>query len=120
MTLTASIQITLYDAEDEPIQTYSRTRVPTEILLQAMELSEELDGFDQEKADSQSVRAMFENLGAFVVEVFGGRFELGDLLKGAEIDDLITVVKAVSNRASHAVSQNPTPRPLRTKRPKRN
>lgn len=120
MSISAPIQITLYDAEDEPINTYSRTRVPTEILLQAMELSEELEGFDQKTADSQSVRAMFETLGAFVVEVFGARFALGDLLKGAEIDDLITVVKAVSNRASNAVSQNPTPRPLRTRRPKRN
>src|SRR5689334_5981893 len=117
--LPGPIQITMYDANDEPIETYSRTRVPTEILLQAMDLSEELETFDQDNAGAAEVRQMLETLGAFIVEVFGAQFTLGELLKTTEMNDMITVVTAVANRAQGIAEANPTSPRDRTTTPTR-
>src|SRR5512146_625247 len=100
------ITITLYDASDEPVKTCSRSRVPAEILLRAMELSEgleasgiDLDHLPQGASAAKEVRGLFETLGAFVVDVFDGQFNLGELLKGAELNDIVAVVFAVANKA---------------------
>lgn len=117
MTFKAPIQITLYGPNDEELKTLARTRVPTWILLQAIELSEQLEGFDQAKANAETIKSMFEALGGFVVEVFGQQVSLDEIIKGCELSDLITVIKAVSNRAQGMVAKNPTKRPARTKKP---
>jgi hypothetical protein len=86
------ISITLYDGNDEEIETYERSRIPWGILKKALKFK----GINVKNADE----AFIDDLANFVVEAFGNRFTLEDLDKGADITDMFTVLQALVSRAS--------------------
>ena len=117
--LAAPLTITLYGTvdgvPDSPLGTYSRTRVPVDILLQAIDLAESYGDIDEANIAPAAVKEMMTSLGAFVVEVFGGQFTLSELLKGVEMNDLLLVVKNTAARAANIAKENPTPASIPTR-----
>jgi hypothetical protein len=107
------IELTLYDPEtNEQKETYSRSFVPWMILKRALRLSKILnkgiDNFGDEDLDE---------IAALVVAVFGDKFTIADLDRGADTAEMMNVIQAVITRAGQFVGgekppangPNPTP-----------
>ena len=102
MPLGTPIQLTLYDVNDEIKGTFSRARVPLSFAERAIEMSGSLkDGMGIEQLQS---------LYALVVDFFGNQFTLEDLRSGADLGELISVIKAIATRAVELMpsKENPT------------
>lgn len=108
MTGTA-ITITLYSADNEVKQTYTRTVIPWGILKKAIALTRSLD---QEQVGSEDIDAV----AALVVEAFGSQFTVQDLDQGADIGEMMSVLQGIVARASALVKVNPTVTPTPSKR----
>ncbi len=97
------IEIVLYDSDDKPIKTYTKSIVPWGILKKAIKLAKGLD------IDNMSEES-FDELTAFVVAAFGDRFSTKDLDDGADITDMITVLTMIMSKAEALMPKtNPTP-----------
>ena len=102
MPLGTPIQLTLYDINDEIKGNFSRARVPLSFAERAIEMSGSLkDGMGIEQLQS---------LYALVVDFFGNQFTLEDLRSGADLGELISVIKAIATRAVELMpsKENPT------------
>ncbi len=95
------IEITLYDSEDAPIKTYTKSIVPWGVLKKAIKLAKNLDTNSMDEAK-------LDELTAFVVAAFGDRFSMEDLEKGADISDMMNVLQMIVAKAG-GLSANPTP-----------
>ena len=98
------ISITLYDAQDQPIKTYTRLIVPWGLLKRAMQLSRQVDLDNLEQDGEEGIDA----IAALVVELFGGQFGVMDLEQGADITDMVAVIQMVIAKAAAAMPANPT------------
>lgn len=98
------VTITLYDANDEVIATYSRTMIPWGILKKAIALTKSLDA---EKVSSEEIDA----IAGLIVETFGSQFSIQDLDKGADVMEMVSVLQNIVTRASALVQANPTMAP---------
>lgn len=96
------IEITLYDANDAPIETYTRSIVTWGILKKAIKLAKGVDVKDMKEED-------INELSGFVVAAFGDRFTMQDLEKGADISDMVSVLEMIVAKAGALSPQNPTP-----------
>lgn len=103
MALGIPIELTLYDDNDEVIQTYRRARIPVGFAERAMDLSFQLSA-DQGK---EQLMAMYQ----LIVEFFGEKFTVEDLRKGADLIELIAVVEAIAVRAGELMPANNNPFP---------
>ena len=93
------ITITLYGANDEEKQTFSRTVIPWGILKKAITVSKTID---TENAGSIDVDA----IAGLVVEAFGNQFSIKDLDAGADVGEMISVLQNIVARASALVQAN--------------
>jgi len=97
------IEITLYDGQDKPIKTYTKSIVPWGILKKAIKLAK---GLDIDNIDEDT----FDELSGFVVAAFGDQFSMTDLENGADISDMVAVLTMIINKAAAlAPKANPTP-----------
>jgi hypothetical protein len=116
MTLTGTpITITLYGANDEEKQTFSRMVIPWGILKKAISLTKSLD---EKHVGSQDIDA----IAGLVVEAFGNQFSIQDLDAGADVGEMISVLQNIVARASGIVQANqvnPTMAPGSKKRKSR-
>jgi len=103
MPLGTPIQLTLYDVDDEVKGTFSRSRVPVSFAERAIEMSGSLK-------DGMGIEQM-QSLYALVVDFFGNQFTIDELREGADLGELITVIKAIATRAVELMpkQENPTP-----------
>ena len=100
------ISITLYGPEDEEKKTYTRSIVPWGILKKALALSRAI-GSDAKEINEESL----DTIAQFVVDVFGGQFSVQDLNDGAELGEIVAVLRNIVARAGALVKANPTPPP---------
>jgi hypothetical protein len=98
------ITITLYGANDEEKQTFSRTVIPWGILKKAIALSKSIN---EDAVGSQDIDA----IAGLVVEAFGNQFTIQDLDVGADVGEMISVLKNIVARAGALVQANPTMAP---------
>jgi len=90
MALGTPIQLTLYDENDEPRETYSRGFVPWGILKAAMRLQ----GLDQDNLTEEDV----DRINALVTAFYGDRFTVQDLDAGASFTEVFSVLTAIMSR----------------------
>lgn len=95
------MQITLYNEESEPIQTYSQGFVPWRLLKAAVKLAGSMDQNNLKEED-------LDALAGLVVEVFGNKFSVDDLNAQADVGEMMTVLTAIIGKASGGIGGNPT------------
>lgn len=112
------IKLTLYDANDEPIDTYERNRIPWGILKKAIALQAKVkDAETKEEAKKwwqvwkNNEKATVEDaqilaISQFVVELFGNKFTVRQLEEGADTPEVMSVFRAVLARANQAVNSS--------------
>lgn len=96
MTLSTPIKLTLYDENDEPVETYSRARITTAFLERAIEISEAFNA----QTDPKTVLSAVDQL---LVDFYGGRFTLEQARQGGDVTEKMAVIMAIVNRASGIV-----------------
>lgn len=105
--MSAPITLTLYGPDDEPLKTYQRSIVPWGVLKRAVQLNSEIDQANVSEDD-------LDRIAEFVVLCFGDQFTVADLNDGADIGDMLAVLRAVTNRSTAVI--NPTVPPVSKKR----
>lgn len=95
------ISITLYDADDEVIQTYTRSVVPWGILKRAVKMAKRLN-VDMEDISNLN-EEVIDELAGLVVIIFGDKFSIDDLDKGADISDMVAVIQQIVSKAGGLV-----------------
>ncbi len=97
------IKITFYNPDDSVKAEYSKLRIPLGLVDIALELAE--------RKEERTDRETWDDIKAFIVEVFGGQFTLDDLNAGADLVDIMSVFAMVVAKINH-VSRffNPNPR----------
>ncbi len=102
MTVKGTMQITLYNADNEVVKQFSQSIVPWGLLKKAVKLSKNLD---MNNLAEEDVDALAE----LVVETFGNRFTLEELNSGADLEEMVIVLQTVVTKASRAMGmKNPT------------
>ena len=112
MPLGTPIQLTLYDENDEPIQTYSRARIPVSFAERAMEWSSSLSNDD---LSQNQLTAMYQ----IIVDFYGEKFSIDQLREGADLSELMAVVIGISQRVSEIMPATVNPTPPATSRRKK-
>lgn len=103
----APVQLTLYDADDEPIKELSRLVVPWGILKRAVRLVKNLDVDNVSEEDLDVITAL-------VVEVFGDKVTMEELEKHADIGDMLSVLTMIVAKAGLAMpAANPQTLPAK-------
>ena len=91
------IEITLYDPEtNEPIRTYVRAFIPWEILKGAIRLSKSIEPGEMNDE-------MLDQLAALVVAAFGDQFTVEQVTRGADVEEMLTAIQAITARASKLI-----------------
>ena len=93
------IEITLYDENDEVKATFTRSIIPWKILKKAVRFSRNVD-LDNISED------VIDELAGLIVEAFGDKFTIEDLDEGADVGDMISVIKGIISKATKII--NPT------------
>lgn len=96
------ITFTLYDAEDAPIQTYSRARIPLVIAERAIEL-------DKLSKDEKSPEKIMAAIYQLVIDFYGGKFSIDELKAGSDFIELLSVINAIAKRTAELMPNNPNP-----------
>jgi hypothetical protein len=87
-----AIELIMYNEDSEPKATYRQSFVPFRLLKEAVKLHEFVtDLQDPQKTNPETI----DNLADFVVAFFGNKFSREDLLDGAEISEVLTVIKQI-------------------------
>lgn len=115
------IELTLYDQNDEPKQTYQRSVIPWGLLKKAISIQkvinapapEQKQWWDFRKKDEEmsAEEAQLRAISQFVVDLFGNKFSVKDLETGADIGEIMAVFQAVISRANASMKANPTRKP---------
>ena len=94
------IQITIYDENDEVKLECKRLIIPWGMLKKALKLAKLEENQNQEE--------MFDDVANLIVEIFGNKFTLEDLEKGADIGEVFAVFKSIVSKASGYADPNLT------------
>lgn len=98
-----AIELILYDEDSEPKATYRQSFVPFRLLKEAVKILKIVDKFqDPEQLDEDSL----DNLADFIVAFFGNKFSREELLDGAEVSEVITVIQQIGTKINGGA--NPT------------
>ena len=88
---TSPIELIFYDDEDKETQRFSRKRIPSYLLDEAINLQNAAEGDGQKNSD-----AVFD----FVVEFYGNKFTREELKKQTDLLECLSVIISVVTRAS--------------------
>jgi len=98
-----SIELKLYDDENEEKAVYRQSFIPFRLLKEAFKLQK----WTQELQDPQNVDPeVVDNLGDFVVTFFGNKFTRDELMDGAEFSEVLAVITQIVSKIN-----NPNPNP---------
>lgn len=100
--MSAPMVIHIYGKDDEVMGTYTRSFIPWKILKKAVKLSSTLD---PNKLTEENV----EELAALVVASFGDQFTVDDLNDGADVGEMMAVLRQIVSRANGGVESPRTP-----------
>lgn len=117
------IKLTLYDANDEEIETYERSRIPWGILKKAVSLQKKIDEAETKPEESAqwwevwktlkksgekmtTEEAQIQAVSQFVVDLFGNKFTVRQLDEGADMSEIMSVFRAVIARANQAMNDS--------------
>jgi 3-methyladenine DNA glycosylase Tag len=101
-----AIELVLYNEDGEPKTTCRQSFVPFRLLKEAVKIQSYLENLQDPKNLSQET---IDNLGDFVVAFFGNKFSREELMDGAELSDVVTVIKQIVAKLNG--DENPTPPP---------
>jgi hypothetical protein len=93
--------IHLYGEDNEIKQTYTQPFVPWKMLKAAVKIAGKLDPEHMKEED-------VDELAGLVVAVFKGKFSVEELTDGAEVSEMITVIRQIVGKANGLI-ENPTP-----------
>jgi hypothetical protein len=123
--MTTPIEITLYNKDSEPAGTYSQSVITFDMLMRASKLEEMLEDQPEGKKkmwwwlpwvkEKNEYEKQINLLMTFVADFFANQFTPKQLRKGADVAEVMSVVRAIMARANQIVETNPTkpPRPHR-------
>lgn len=115
----APIKITLYDSKTNEVRgEYEQRLVTFEMLVKASQLKELLEAAPETKrrwwwikreetTEERQINAMME----LVAEFFNHQFTAQELRHGADVSEVMAVLRSILSRASEIVKANPTPPP---------
>jgi len=96
----ARLSIRIYDKNEE-YKEYTRGFVPWKLLKNAMKLAKKLGKVGIEELDDETVNGLSQ----LVVDAFGEQFTVAELEEGAELSEMMSVLKQI---VAIAGGQNPT------------
>lgn len=103
-----AIELVLYDEDSEPKATYRQSFVPFRLLKEAVKLQEYVsDMQDPQKTKPETI----DNLADFVVAFFGNKFSREELMDGAELSEVMTVITQIVAKING--DANPTLPPVK-------
>lgn len=116
------IKLTLYDPKtQEPVKEFEQKVITFETMLSAIQLEEILmpnpkkerrwwwqNPINEEKKQIEAVLRL-------VVAFFGDQFTLKELKEGADVNEVMAILRAITGRAGRIVNSNPTKPPLTRK-----
>ena len=98
-----AIELKLYDADNEEKAVYRQNFLPFRLLKEAFKLQQwTKESLDPENADP----AVIDSLADFVVAFFGNKFTREELMDGAEISEVMTIIAQIVSKIK---SPNPNP-----------
>ncbi len=113
------IKITLYDPETQEVKHEYQQRVITfQMLLAAIQLQEAISDLPEKKRRwwwQKPIRpeaAQVNALLGLVVEFFCNQFTVEDLRRGADVSEVMAVLRAIVARSGAIITANPTRPPL--------
>ncbi len=117
------IRLTLYDPETQEIKSeYKRNVITFAMWLASIQLQEAFEDIPEKKRrwwwqphispETAQINALLE----LVTHFFGNQFTVEELREGADISEVMTIIRAVIGRGGLIASANPTGPPL----PKKN
>lgn len=93
-TVFAPIELTLYDENDAPVKTYSKSVVRWGVLKKAIKLANEIGSSSDVDGET------FDNISNFVCFLFDNQFTRDELENGADVGEIMTCFRAVVHRAN--------------------
>lgn len=113
------IRLTLYDPKtQEPIGIYEQRVITFDILIAAIQMQEMFSGETAAKRrwwwqkpisnETEQIKVLLE----LVTEFFCHQFTVEQLREGADVSEVMTIIRAITGRAGKIVSENPTVPPL--------
>lgn len=99
-----AIVLKLYDNETSEVTAeYRQTFMPFGLLKTAMKLMERLQGKQAEQIQMQDLdEGFFDDLGDFVVDLFGRRFSKDELANHTDAGEVITVLVEAVNKIKNS------------------
>jgi hypothetical protein len=114
------IFLTLYDPKThEPLHEYQLHVITFAMLISSVQLQEALAKIPEKKRRwwwQKPIRAGVEQINALlglVVEFFGNQFTVEQLRTGADVSEVMTIIRAIIGRGGGIINKNPTVPPAR-------
>lgn len=109
------IKLTLYDPKtQEPIHTYQQNVITFAMLVAAIQLQEVFSENPEKNRRWWWQKPIFdekkqiETLLQLVTTFFGNQFTVKELREGADVSEVMTIIRAITGRAGKIVAENPT------------
>jgi hypothetical protein len=105
MPISNPLKLTLYDPKTNEVRKeFVRSFVPWRLLKKAIQLSKSLANLDENNLTEEDV----DSIASLVVDAFSDQFTLAELNDGADLAEMMTVMKAIVSKAQ-GITPNPTP-----------
>lgn len=91
-----AIEIKIYGANDEVLQTFSRRRIPWGVLKRAIRMASDLD-------EANITGENLDDIAGLISEAFGGAVTVEQLNQGGDIAEMIAAIQTIINKASATV-----------------
>ena len=99
-----AIELKLYDADNEEKAVYRQNFLPFRLLKEAFKLQQwTKELLDPENADP----AVIDSLADFVVAFFGNKFTREELMDGAEMGEVMTIITQIVSKIKSPNSNPP-------------
>ena len=116
------IKLTLYDPKtQEPVKEYQQKVITFEILMAAIQLQEVFAEQPENKRRWWWQKPIFDEkkqinvLLELVTEFFGHQFTVEQLREGADVSEVMTIIRMITGRAGRIVTENPIKPPATNK-----
>jgi len=108
--MVSSITLTLYDSNNEPKRTLTRSFLPWGILEMAIDLQQDFENLEQDE-DGKVIGIEKENivkLTEFIIFIFGDQVTVDEINKGVSIEDMFAAYTQIFTMVSAIMKKNPT------------
>jgi hypothetical protein len=115
--LLTPIKLTFYDRKtQEATKEFSQSVITFGMLLRASQLSEIIESAEKKEKkwwmwweknitkEEEQINAMLK----LVVDLFDNQFTIDELRDGADVSEVVTVLRSITSRATNIMTANPT------------